>query len=222
MTSKFSHLLTIITLFSVLLPTMAMGQPNPRIMLEKSASYALDNKVRAFRVPVTDSTGKIKYYDVTVTLGVNTNGVLNPTATVVATSSLVVPTGVIPPGTYKASDGDTCTVTNMVLTNGRIQSFFSCKDATRAFELSLATGSISTGHPYFAQLVASGIHTHPDANTYTWGLTTNGGFSVGSCGYYNPPVRVGAKTNGNQLILSVFSTNAPGNFVCSATFTKLP
>jgi hypothetical protein len=170
MTSKSYHLLTIITLFSVFLPSGAIGQANPRILLEKSASYALDNKMRAFRAPVTNSAGVVKYYDVTVTLGVNTNGVVMPSASVAATPSLPIPsTGVIPPGTYKASDGDTCTVTNIVLTNGRIQSFFSCKDGARVFELSLATGPVSAGHPFLDALLAAGINARPDVNTPTPG-----------------------------------------------------
>lgn len=214
-----------VTLFlSTLIPSVVLGQPNPRIMLEKSQSYALDNKVRAFRVPVTNSAGVVKYYDVTVTLGVNTAGVVSPTATVLATPSPNVPTGVVVPGTYRATDGTTCVVTNFTLTNGRIQSFFSCLDngvATAPHQLSVATGPISAGHPYLTQLVAAGIHTHPDVNTYTWGLTTNGTFYVGTCrGFSGYPV--GAKTNGSQLILSIFYYVAPGNFMCSATFTKLP
>jgi hypothetical protein len=212
----------VIMFLSTFIPSVALGQANPRIMLEKSASYELDNKVRAFRVPVTNSAGVVTYFDITVTLGVSTTGVVSPTAAVIATKSLEVTTRVIPPGTYVATDGTRCVVTNFTLTNGRIQSFFSCNDGGRLHQLSLATGLISAGHPYLTQLVAAGIHTHPDVNTYTWGLTTNGTFGVGTCGNYGDGYPVGAKTNGSQLILSIFNYWAPGAFQCSATFTKLP
>lgn len=208
---------------STFIPSVALAQPNPRIMLEKSQSYVLDNKVRAFRVPVTNSAGVVKYYDVTVTLGVGTTGVVSPTATVAATLSPTPPTtGVIVPGTYRATDGlTTCVVTNFTLTNGRIQSFFSCLRGGTPHQLSLATGLISAGHPYQTELVAARIHTHPDVNTYTWGLTTHGYFNVGTCAVYGPGYPVGVKTNGSQLILSIFNYWAPGALQCSATFTKL-
>jgi hypothetical protein len=224
MNKKSPYLLTLL-LLSTGLPSFAVAQSNPRIMLEKSQSYALDNKVRAFRVPVTNSAGVVTYYDVTVTLGVSTTGVVIPTATVTATRSPSVTTGVVPPGTYRAADGTTCRVTNLTLTNGRIQSFFSCFEdglASQPFELSVANGPISTGHPYLTQLVKAGIHTHPDVNTYTWGLVTNGGArKVVNCGYLYTGRPVGIKTNGSQLIVSLFTQSAPGTFLCSATFTKI-
>ncbi len=218
------RMFAVIMFLSTFISSVALAQPNPRIMLEKSQSHALDNKVRAFRVPVTNSAGVVTYYDVTVTLGVSTTGVVSPTAAVTATRSPSVTTGVIVPGTYVATGGATrCVVTNMTLTNGRIQSFFACNDAGRLHQLSLATGLISAGHPYRTELVAAGIHTRPDVNTYTWGLITNGYFSVGTCGdpNYGIGLPVGAKTNGSQLILSFFNF-APGQFLCNATFTKLP
>ncbi len=231
--------LATITLLSTLIPTVVIGQtislspPNavesaapqtatPSIMLEKSQSYALDNYVRAFRVPTTNSNGTIQYYDVTITLGVGTDGKPNPVANVSASLSPVVTTGVIVPGTYKATDGATCKVTNMTLTNGRIQSFFTCtqKNAV-AFELSVATGPVTAGHPYLTQLVTAGIDKRPDVGTYTWGLTTNGTFSVGTCGNFGIRWPVGAKTNGSQLILSIFYGNN-GSLSCGGTFTKQP
>jgi hypothetical protein len=109
----------------------------------------------------------------------------------------------------------------MTLTNGRIQSFFSGLDngdSTLPHQLSVATGPVSAGHPFLDALLAAGINVRPDVNTYTWGLLTNGNFSVGTCGGYGPGYQIGAKTNGNQLILSVFN----GQFRCSATFTKQP
>lgn len=213
----------ILPLLAILLPSVAAGQVNPRIMLEKSQSHALDNKVRAFRAPVTNSAGVVTYYDVTVTLGVSTTGIVNPTAAVTATRSPSVTTGVVAPGTYRAADGTRCVVTNFTLTNGRIQSFFSCfDDGVDAFELSVATGPISAGHPYLTQLFNAGIHTHPDVNTYTWGLVTNGGYrTIVNCGYLHTGRPVGVKTNGSQLIVSLFNSSAPGAFLCSATFTKI-
>lgn len=225
MHSSYYPLFTVITVLSIFLPSMALAQAHPRIMLEKSASYELDNKVRAFRVPVTNSAGVVKYFDITVTLDVSPMGVVSPTAEVTVTRSIEPTTGVIAPGTYKATDGTLCKVTNLALTNGRIQSFFACLDngvVSDPHELSLASGRISAGHPFLTELTAAEINTHPDVGTYTWGLSGNGYFDVGTCGYYPNGYPVGAKTNGNLLILSIFHYGAPGNLQCSATFTKQP
>lgn len=89
--------------------------------MEKSANYTFGNEVRAFRVPTTDSAGKINYYDVVIKLTVGQTGVIASTANVTATNSLNPPTSVsILPDTYKASDGTVCTATNFTLTSGRI------------------------------------------------------------------------------------------------------
>jgi hypothetical protein len=194
-------------------------------MLEKSTSYALDNKVRAFRVPVTDSNGVVKYYDLTIYLGVGSLGTINPAATAVATPSPSITTGVIVPGTYKAADGTTCVVTNITLPNGRIQSFFSCLDnglTTAPHQLSVATGPVTAGHPFLPTLVAAGIDVLSNVTDYTWGVTTNGTFTVGTCGNFPLGYPVGAQTNGSQLIVSIFNYFKPGAFRCSATFTKQP
>jgi hypothetical protein len=197
-------------------------------MLENSQSYALDNYVRAFRVPTRDSAGTIHYYDVTITLGVGTDGKPSQTAQVSASPSPIITTGVIVPGTYKAPDSSTrCNVTNMTLTNGRIQSFFTCNSDNPfypssppyIFELSVVTGPITAGHPYLNQLVAAGIDKRTDVGTYTWGIITNHAFYT--CGrWLNEGYPVGAKTNGSQLILSFFNTQ--GLYQCDYTFTKQP
>jgi hypothetical protein len=124
----------------------------------------------------------------------------------------------IGPGTYKNGD-TTCVVTNITLGNGRVQSFFNCTyNTTIPSELSVATGGISAGHPFQAELVDAGINARPDAATYTWGLGTNYFTRVGSCAI-SEGSPVGVKTNGRLLILSEFSPRS-GEFICSGTLTR--
>jgi hypothetical protein len=209
-----------IALGAILAPTLASAA-TPRAMLEKSASYALDNQVRAFRVPTIDSAGRIKYYDVTIKLTIGTNGTIASSATVTSSLSPVVPTAVNQPGTYKASDGTTCVVTNITLSNGRIQSYFRCTSNTTNWEMSVASGPISSGHPYQSQLVAAGANQLPDAATYTWGVVTAGSVNarVGGCPNWTTSSIVGAKTDGNLLIMSLFDTN-PFELYCGGTLVK--
>ncbi|MEQ1559742.1 MAG: hypothetical protein ABL933_12490 [Methyloglobulus sp.] len=215
--------ITIFILSAVLLPLVGQAA-TPSIMLEKSASYALKNSVYAFTVPTTDSTGKVKYFDVIIDLNVNAAGIISPTANVTATPFVPVATRVLVPGKYQVSGStDTCDVSNLTLTNGRIQSIFKCTHGTAVNGLSVVNGTISAGHPFLAELLAKKVNLQSDVATQTWGLTDGTTFAIGSCAYYYAGYAVGAKTNGNQIILSTYSTGvAPHTYRCGNTLTKLP
>lgn len=208
-------------LLAALVPGAALAAPAAQ--LDKSATYAFGNEVRAFRVPTTDSTGKIKYYDIVIKLSVGTAGTIASTATVTATASPAPPaTQVIVPGTYKASDNTVCTVTNFTLTSGRVQSHFNCNTPTGyLWEMELATGPIGTGHPYLAQLITAKVDKLSDAATYTWGVVTTGNGKVAACSYFNANWVVGAKSNGQQIVLSAFHPSpSSANFYCGGTLVK--
>jgi hypothetical protein len=198
----------------------------PAAMLEKSATYALNNKVHAFRLPTTDSNGVLRYYDVDVQLNVNANGTITTATITKSVSSPTVGTVNVVPGTYlETGTTDKCTVTNITLPNGRIQSFFKCNNGTALFEISVATGTISAGHPFQTELTGQGVNLKSDVNTYSWGFITNGALNLGTCGAYSASTAypIGVKTNGNQLIVSVFrfgtAIKAPA-FQCSNALTK--
>ncbi len=212
----------ILILSSVLLPSVAHAA-TPSIMLEKSASYALSDTVRAFTVPTIDSTGKVKYFDVIIDLNVNAAGIISPTANVLATPFTPVATRVLIPGKYQVSgSADTCDVSNLTLTNGRIQSIFKCTHGATVSGLSVVNGTISAGHPFLAELLARKVNLQSDVATQTWGLTDGSNLYIGSCLYYGG-YGIGAKTNGSQIILSTYSTGvAPHTYRCGNTLTKLP
>lgn len=209
-------------ILSALIPTIGLAAP--RAMLEKAQTYALDSQVRAFQVPTVDSTGKIKYYDMTIKLTVKNDGSLNPIANVTARQSPSIRTGVLVPGVYKTASGSlSCKLTNIPLTNGRIQSFFTCKDTGNNYsELSVVTGLVATGHPYFSELSSFGVSKRSDVNTQTWGITTNSTLYLSDGCYGNVNIPISAKTDGSSLILSIYSTSAPSIFNCSSTLIKQP
>ena len=155
----------LVALVSALAPTLALAAPGT--MLEKSATYAFGSEVHAFRVPTTDSAGKIKYNDVVIKLTVGATGVIATSAKVTATASVNPATSVnLVPGSYKASDGTACTVTNVTLTDARIQSNVTCLTPTsNNWEFSVVTGPVAAGHPYLSNLVAAGIDQRSDVNT---------------------------------------------------------
>ncbi|WP_394753622.1 hypothetical protein [Crenothrix sp.] len=224
MQKNFNRKLIIVTLLSTFIP--ATGSSTPRVMLEKAQTYALDNQVKGFQVPTIDNTGKIKYYDISIKLTVKNDGSFNPLPSFTAKPSISISTRSILPGTYKEVGGDVCKVTNIMLSNGRVQSFFTCP----SFEFSLATGPITVDHPDFAALTAAEIQKKPDVTTQTWGAITNGHFDLTTCspysgtGFLDVGGPIGAKTDGKTLVLSAYSSpafaNNSGSFICSATFIK--
>ncbi len=199
-------------------------------MLEKSASYALNNSVHAFRVPTVDNLGAIKFYDVKIDLLLNPNGTIQSTANVTATASLNIGTVNIVPGTYQESNGtDKCNVTNIKLINGRTESLFKCTNGgTAVFEFTVVSGLISNGHPFLTPLTTFKINTRTDATTQNWGMVSTGFFNLGVCTTGSSagaaPSPIGAFTNGNQLVLTLIATtvaNAPTT-KCTTMLSKLP
>lgn len=206
--------------FALLTPGAASAQQ--KAMLEKSASYALDNNFRAFIVPIQDNIGNIKYYDVTVALSISPSGVVSPTAKVTATASSIVTSMVIPPGTYKASDGTLCTVDNITTATGRIQSNFSCALSAVRVEFAVATGPVSAGHPFLTPLIAAKIDKLPEVGSKIWGvtLTNTSRAAIAGCGIFstNPMTELGAITNGKIISLSLYSNNPI--LMCGFNLTK--
>ena len=219
---KMLYKIALLTLLSAFVP-FAVQAATPSIMLEKSASYALNDTVYAYRVPTQDSLGVIKYFDVYIDLNVNSNGTIATTANVSSFPSKSVTTGVIAPGTYQETGGtDKCTVTNMTLTNGRIQSFFSCTYGTvTRFEFSVATGPLTAGHPYLAELLLKKVNTRTDVGTQTWGIVGDSFFSLGACQFNARGTAIGAMTNGSKIVISVINNSALPNTYCINTLNKI-
>lgn len=213
-----------------LAPTLSTAA-TPRAMLEKSATYALDGTVHAFSLPTVDSTGKIKFYDVDVELVVNLDGTITKANVTKSVLSPVVTTRKIVPGTYQETGGtDKCTVKNLTLTNGRIESAFKCSNGTAAsnvFEFTVVNGPVSAGHPFQAELVARGVNLKPDVATYSWGwITSANALFLGACNTYFSGFPIGIKTDGSRIIVSLFtndgSTTVAPTFSCGNTLNKLP
>lgn len=201
----------------------------PRMYLERSTVLSFDRQFRAYRVPTVDANGAVRYLDITVTLTAGTNGIPASTATVTAVASPNVASNAIVPGTYKylpvtTTNVDSCVVTNTALVGGRTQSFFNCLDNGRAFEMSVATGPISVGHPFLTELQNAGAHTRTDAANYFWGKVTASDSNryLGSCSFYTRDI-VGIKQINNQIIVYNFgsySNDAANGVDCSVILTR--
>lgn len=195
----------------ILLAAVTSGAvlPAPKTQLEKSATYAFSKEVHAFRAPTTDSAGRINHYDVVIKLNVGQTGVIAASAAVTATASTNSPTSVsLVPGSYKASDGATCTVTNVTLTGARIQSnvlSLSPQFSTN-WEFSIVTGPVATGRPFPSNLVAGGVDKRSEANRQVMGIMMGRSInkSIDNCRSLSTINIITAKINGDQIIVSAF------------------
>lgn len=220
---KFSASLALAAL-AALVPLAAQAQQ--KVLLERSSSYALDNKFKAYQVPVLDSSGRIKFYDVTVTLNVAANGTLGASASVASVLSTPTPSMVITPGSYRASDGTVCTVSNITTATGRVQSSFSCGLNTIHIDFAVATGAIVAGHPFYTPLHDLHVDTLPEASSKNWGVVLNSNSSsagIAGCTSLNTstPKAIGAVTNGNVVSIAKYqSSGASAAFSCGFNLTK--
>ena len=201
----------------------AAAVPNPKLMFERSNVVGIDNVVNAYSVPVTDSSGTVKYWDITITFTPDPDGVVPASATVTKIPSPIVTSRPVVQGNYIAvTPKGKCTVTNYALQSGRKESLFQCIDDNGySFQMAVLTGAVNSTHPYYAQLSYAKIDKRPDVKNYFWGIVTNQHFSVSflsGCGYVVGGFPVGAQQVGTQLVLSLFGTN--GSFVCTSTMTK--
>lgn len=213
---------TVVALAGMLVPSLVSAQATtPKVLLEKSATFALDKQYKSYRVPTISSNGSIKYYDVTVTLTVAADGKIGTSAAVVSALSPNVTIATVPPGSYKSPAGTTCRNANVQLSNGRTQSSLSCTDSNGTHQISVANGSVVAGHPYFPQLQKAGIDTLADANTSAWGIVNNNSpnfTSIDNCSSFGVGNVVSVKTNGSEIIVSAFGS---GNFArCGFSLVK--
>jgi hypothetical protein len=198
------------------LPTMALAV-TPTAYLERGKVLETGAQVRAYNVPTTDVYGKIKYYDITITIPVPNDGKPNVPGVVTSVLSPVVSTTVFTPGTYQ-SGGITCTVVASPfggITEGTIR----CVSTSgSSFAATWYTGAVST-NPFKADLTAAGIAQIPGYSNYAWGKTgqATGGFFWWSCFGYANEILAARQVN-NTLTLYKYGDDNVSD--CQVNFGK--
>ena len=191
----------------------------PALFLEQSTSITgANDTLKASRVPVRNSTGIIKYYDIAFKLQLDAAGipVLAPFSPVVGLSPALL-SGAFKAGNYKDSFGNVYAVNGPgATTAGRtnwnvLMTKRGAACANCVFEGSCTTGPIA-GHPLQIKIAAQGI----TLTAYSWGTTQTNSSQSGLyyCSYYNRIV--GFVQVGNQLTLHGFCS---GNNVENAQRT---
>ncbi|MGQ5523742.1 hypothetical protein ACUHMQ_10810 [Chitinimonas sp. PSY-7] len=142
----------------------------PAAYLEKSNIVGADNRIRIYRVPTKDLSGKVNYYDVLVTLSVTDNGMINTaSSTVAATASPTFFANTFVPGAYKDAAGDySCNASVAILSAGRMQTALSCYSGGGQMSATWISGGIA-GHPFELDLRSAGIDKIPGYENFSWG-----------------------------------------------------
>lgn len=145
------------------------AQAQPAVFTERAQVLPTGSVIHAYRVPTTDVNGKIRYSDLEIQLSVNDAGKIDARASVLAVPSPKVLGNSFVAGTYKDTDGATCTLGPSVLPSGRQVASLACVNSVgRDLSASWATGLID-GHPFELDLRAAGIDTIPGYTDFAWG-----------------------------------------------------
>jgi hypothetical protein len=188
----------------------------PRAFFQWGTSHALDNRINLNRVPVRDSAGSVKYYDVALTFNVDNAGKLslNTTATKITQSPELV-VGAFRPGIYEYDGCEYPVGTPGVVSGGRISgSIGGSSNCGAVLNVAWVSGPI-IGHPNEATLRAAGI----TFQGYSWGIVGNLNFSWTNDGW-KPGDIVGVVQSGQQLIIHNFGDDNREDM--SAVFTLCP
>lgn len=211
---------TLAPALAALVTTMAaQAQTTPAAYLERSQVLPTGNVIHAYRVPTTDINGKIRYWDVEMTLSVNDQGRIAGSVVAASVPSLKVPGNKFVSGTYKDTNGATCTVGFSILGSGRQLTGINCTNTlTHDLSSSWTTGLIE-GHPFELDLRAAGIDQIPGYEDFAWGkngaVTTTQFWGCMSTGEI-----VSAAQSGDQLVINGYDKS--NIQLCGVTLTRQP
>lgn len=203
---------------ATLIAGAAHAQSTPAAYVERSQVLPTGNLIHAYRVPTTDTEGKLRYFDVTVELFVNDKGKFASSANVVAVTSPKVLGNKFIPGTYTSPTGVVCTVNASILSSSRQQGAVSCASGDKPFSASWVTGLIE-GHPFELDLRAAGIDKIEGYADYAWGKIGSTPSTVWF-GCMSTGEVVSAVQSGDQLTLGGYDLSNIQK--CSVTLTLKP
>jgi hypothetical protein len=178
----------------------------PRAFFQSGTPAGLDNRLNVTRVPVRNSAGVIKYYDVALTFSVDAAGklTLNNTATKVTLSPELV-VGAFSPGIYThGSIGCEYAVGAPGVTGGgRVTgSLGGSQNCSEELSVSWITGPIA-GHPNESALRDAGI----TFQGYAWGVVGEVDNDWNNIGW-EPGDLVGVVQSGQNLIIHNFGDDS--------------
>lgn len=192
----------------------AASAQTPTAFAERAQVISTGQDVQLYNLSTRDVDGKIRCFDVTMSLAIRNNGEPADTAVVASAACPKIKVGEFVPGRYQTQGGDS--VCNLVASSfaGRTEFNLYCTNSdTRQYTYTWYTGSIK-GSPIEAELKAAGLNTLPGNEEYAWGRITRTDYSFGCTGFSN---LFGARQVGGRLNLSIYDDDT----VLDCTFEYL-
>jgi hypothetical protein len=204
---------TAVTAAAVLSSAAALAQ-TPTAFAERAQVISTGQDVQLYSLSTKDVDGKIRCFDVTMSLAIRNNGEPADTAAVSSAACPKVKVGEFVPGTYQTADGGaTCTLDASPFA-GRTQLQFYCTyPSGYEYTFTWYTGPIK-GSPIEAELKAAGLNTLPGNEEYAWGRITRTDYDGGCTSFGN---LFGARQVGGRLNLSIYG----GDTVLDCTYEYL-
>lgn len=181
------------------LPLVALAQSN-EAFIEKSKIIGGGNVLHLYGLAAKDSTGKIFYWDTTITLEIGATGKPTGNSATVSVKQAKPNSTEFVPGVYVDAAGThSCSLANSAFI-GRTQFDLQCtRNDGKTSTMTWFTGLIA-GHPWEADLVAAGLDTLPGNDQYAWGKTLfDDNYIFFNC--FNDPELLSARQVGNTLTL---------------------
>ena len=201
------------------LPLSALAQSN-EAFVEKAKIVGGGNVIHLYGLPGKDSTGKIKYWDTTITLEIGANGKPTGNSATVSVPQAKAKSTEFVPGAYVDAIGTySCQLDNSPF-NGRTEFDLHCTEVAngRTYTMTWFTGLIA-GHPWEADLVAAGLDTLPGNEEYAWGKTLfDSSVTFGPC--FNDPELLSARQVGDTVTLVNYGADKV--FDCQISLTRQP
>jgi len=217
--STMNTLLNSFALALAVLPLSALAQSN-EAFIEKSKIVGGGNVLHLYGLAAKDSNGKIKYWDTTITLEINSLGKPTGSSTTVSVPQSKPKSTEFVPGVYADAAGNYSCNLDYSAFQGRTEFDLHCIYSANGLDYvsTWFTGPIA-GHPWEADLVAAQLDTLPGNEEYAWGKALQDNNST-FFGCFNDPELLSARQVGNTLTLVNYGFDKV--FDCQISLTRQP
>jgi len=203
--------LTAVTCLIVSVPAVAGEKA---VHYERSSVVGDRNEIHAWNVPIVDKNGKVKYWDMSMSVEPSGDGSPPTYGEFIWQKSPKVSNKALQEGHYgDANESEyVCSVSNFALATGRTQTTFDCQyeDATWPLTFVVDDGEIDESHEFYEPLTNAGVDERADVANYFWGIGTSAGsnISIDNCGNYNRNSVVGIQQQGDDVVVYLFGSDS--------------
>jgi len=196
----------------------------PTPYLERSQIIGTGKRISVYRLPTTNSSGVLDYWDMTLDFTLDPKSGKPKKVKLASVPSPIVYDNEFIPGTYFSvyscgSGSATCTVTTGVLKGGRMQVAFACKSEQGSYSISgSAVSGPITGHPFAPDLQGAKIEEIEGYDQFSWGKVGMAHGYSSWWGCMQTGEVISAQQVGSSIVLSGYDT---GNMQkCGVTLVK--